>query len=352
LSSRLHDYDYHLPENLIAAYPLQHRDSSRVLLLDRKSGEIRHKRFKEIPDLVRPGDVVVVNNVRVIPARIEARRPGGGKVEILLVERREQEGAVEERWTCLINPSRRLRSDLKLTLPGGFTATYAGPGTEKGTHVIDIAGPGIFMDMLMEKGRVPLPPYIIRRRGSKDEPLDRERYQTVYARTGLAVAAPTAGLHFTRKIMAKIEEKALIREITLDVGPGTFLPVRTEDIRQHDMHSERYHIPKDTAETITEAKNTGKRVVAVGTTVVRTLESAWKADNSIRAGADQTRLFIYPGYEFHVVDALLTNFHLPKSTLLMLVSAFAGRESILEAYKQAIKQGYRFYSYGDAMFIA
>ena len=347
MSHRLADYDYDLPEELIAAYPAERRDGSRLLVLDRGTGGIEHRRFADFPRLLRAGDLLVLNDTRVVPARLEGRRPGGGRIELLLL-RPQPDGA----WCCLTNPSRRLRTGLEIELPGKWRASYLGRGGEEGEHLFRLDGAGELRALLESHGHVPLPPYILRRRGRGDEPIDRERYQTVYAREDGAVAAPTAGLHFTDEVLRRIEAAGVeIQRITLSVGPGTFLPVRVEDIREHRMQAEEYEIAEAAAAALNRASAEGRRVVAVGTTVVRALESAW-AEGRVVAGAGRTELFLYPGCELHLVGALLTNFHLPRSTLLMLVAALAGRERVLAAYDEAVRAGYRFYSYGDATFIA
>jgi S-adenosylmethionine:tRNA ribosyltransferase-isomerase len=335
------DFDYELPASSIAQQPLP-RGESRLLVLDR-AGPERHSRVRDLPGLFRPGDLLVVNDTRVIPARLFGRRPGGGRMEILLVE-----PAGEREWEALVKPGRRARPGTVIELAPGLAAeVVAGHGD--GRHRLRFSEP---VEPHLERlGHVPLPPYIHR----PDTPEDRERYQTVYARRPGAIAAPTAGLHFTEEILRRIEEAgAAIARVTLHVGIGTFRPVAAERVEDHRMDAERYEIGEEAAAAVRQARERSRagagRVVAVGTTVVRTLEAAALAGGGeIRAGAGSTDLFITPGFRFQAVDALLTNFHLPRSTLLMLVSAFAGRERVLEAYAEAVREGYRFYSYGDAM---
>jgi S-adenosylmethionine:tRNA ribosyltransferase-isomerase len=330
------DFDYHLPAASIAQEPAP-RGESRLLVLDR-TGPERHSRVRDLPRLLRPGDLLVLNDTRVIPARLYGRSAGGGRMEILLVER-----LGEREWEALVKPGRRARPGTSIQLEGGLAAEVIGK-REDGRHRLRFPEPiEPYLDRL---GHVPLPPYIHR----PDTPEDRERYQTVYARRPGAIAAPTAGLHFTEDLLREIEQAGVgIARITLHVGIGTFKPVSAERIEEHRMDSERYEIGEEAAAAIRRAR-AGGRVVTVGTTVVRTLESAAiLGGGEVRAGSGSTDLFITPGFRFQAVDALLTNFHLPRSTLLMLVSAFAGRERILAAYEEAIREGYRFYSYGDAM---
>ncbi len=338
------DFDYRLPESAIAQHPGE-RGESRLLVLD-AAGEARHRRIADLPDLLRPGDLLVVNDTRVVPARVLARRrPGGGRLELLLVEKLEA-----RTWDALVRPARRARPGTGLELEGGLEAVVTGEG-EGGRRRVRFSAE---VEPHLERyGHVPLPPYIRRADGAED----RESYQTVYARHPGAIAAPTAGLHFTRELLARLAERGVGRAaLTLHVGPGTFKPVTATRIDEHRMEAERYRIGDDAARAVRRTRAAGGRVVAVGTTVVRTLESAVD-DSGVRAGAGRTELFITPGFRFRVVDALLTNFHLPRSTLLMLVSAFAGatvergRDRVLAAYGEAIARGYRFYSYGDAMFL-
>jgi S-adenosylmethionine:tRNA ribosyltransferase-isomerase len=337
---RIADFDYELPAERIAQRPLR-RGASRLLVVD-AAGEARHRRVAELPALLRPGDLLVVNDTRVIPARLFARRsPGGARVELLLVERL---GAAE--WDCLARPGRKARPGARLELAPDLTAEVVAK-REDGRHRIVFSQP--IEPHLERLGHVPLPPYIAR----ADEPADRERYQTIYARQPGAVAAPTAGLHFSEELLAALAARGVERvAITLHVGIGTFKPITAELVHEHRMESERYDIPVAAAEAIARARRAGRRVVAVGTTVVRALESAALAGGGeVRAGAATSELFVTPGFRFQVVDALLTNFHLPRSTLLLLVAAFAGRERVLAAYDEAIVRGYRFYSYGDAMLL-
>jgi S-adenosylmethionine:tRNA ribosyltransferase-isomerase len=331
------NFDYHLPATSIAQQPAP-RGESRLLALDR-SGPERHARVRDLPRLLRPGDLLVVNDTRVIPARLYGRRAGGGRMELLLVERL---GARE--WDALLKPGKRARPGTAIELAPGLLAEVIAKG-EEGRYRLRFSEP--IEPHLERLGHVPLPPYIHR----PDTPEDRERYQTVYARAPGAIAAPTAGLHFTEALLREIEEAGVgIARVTLHVGIGTFKPVTAERIEEHRMEGERYEIGEEAARAIHRARERAARVVAVGTTVVRTLESAALAGGGeVRAGAGATELFITPGFRFQAVDALLTNFHLPRSTLLMLVAAFAGRERILGAYAEAVREGYRFYSYGDAM---
>jgi S-adenosylmethionine:tRNA ribosyltransferase-isomerase len=353
----LTDYDFDLPDGLIARTPLAERDASRLLVLDRQSGAIAHRRFRDWPDLLRSGDLVILNDARVIPARLLGRkRDSGGRVEVLLV-RPDAEGAASESlhaqaealpWICLGQASKGLRPGTVIEFGGGASATVV-DALGEGEFRICFAGAESLSALLERSGLVPLPPYVEREPTEED----RLRYQTVYARVEGSVAAPTAGLHLTRETLEELERRGIERAfVTLDVGPGTFLPVRGDDESAHRMHPERYLVPPGTAAAFARARSEGRRIVAVGTTVVRTLESAIGPDGSVAAGPGSTTLFIRPGYRFRAVDALLTNFHLPRSTLLMLVSAFAGREAILAAYRAAVAERYRFFSYGDAMFIS
>ena len=332
------DFDYDLPASSIAQEPLP-RGESRLLVLDR-SGPERHARVRDLPRLLRPGDLLVLNDTRVIPARLFGRRAGGGgRMELLLVER-----VSEDEWDALVKPGKRARPGTAIELAPGLTAEVVEKG-EEGRYRLRFSEP---VEPHLERlGHVPLPPYIHR----PDTSEDRERYQTVYARSPGAIAAPTAGLHFTAELLRQIEDAGIgIARVTLHVGIGTFKPVSAERIEDHRMDRERYEIGEEAAEAIRRARERSSRIVAVGTTVVRTLESAALAGGGqVRAGGGSTALFITPGFRFQVVDALLTNFHLPRSTLLMLVSAFAGRERSLAAYEEAVREGYRFYSYGDAM---
>lgn len=349
----LDDYDYRLPETLIAQEPAPERDRSRLLHLQRSSGKIFHRRFEDMGDLVGPGDLLVINDTAVIPARLFGKKETGGKVEVLILDyaggmrRREKTGRLE--IECLVRASRSPGIGSRILFERGVEATLT--GVESGIFSLDF-GPDLDFDAVLDRiGHVPLPPYIRRSMGGSTRE-DRTSYQTVYARHRGAVAAPTAGLHFSDRLLAKLKEKGVaITALTLHVGYGTFLPVKVADIRDHRMHAEGYCVSPEAAEVINTAKESGKRIIAVGTTSVRTLEHLADENGKIRAENDRCDLFIYPGYHFKTVDAMITNFHLPKSTLLMLVAAFAGRESILGAYKEAVDNGYRFYSYGDAMLI-
>ena len=330
---RTSDFDYHLPPEAIAQHPGE-RGESRLLMLGRTTAE---RRFAELPDLLDPGDLLVVNDTRVIPARLRARRPTGGRVEILLVERQESAS-----WWCLLRPGRRLPPGAPLAVEGGPSARVE----ERADGRFRLTFEQPIEPLLKEIGETPLPPYIDR----PVEPRDRERYQTVYAARPGAVAAPTAGLHFTPALLTALERRGIRQaSLTLHVGPGTFRPVKAENPEEHVMDAERFEIPAATAEAVAATRRNGRRVVAVGTTVVRSLETAATSDGLVAAGAGRTGLYIRPGYGFRVVDRLITNFHLPRSTLLMLVCAFAGRNRVLDAYRQAVGSGFRFYSYGDAM---
>jgi len=333
------DFDYALPASAIAQRPVA-RGRSRLLVVDAE-GEARHRTVGELPELLRPGDLLVVNDTRVLAARLHGRRrPSGGRIELLLVEK-----VGERTWEVLARPARRARPGTVIELEGGLAAAVTALG-EGGRRRVRF---GAEVEPHLERfGHVPLPPYI--RRG--DEAEDRTSYQTVFARHPGAIAAPTAGLHFTPELLARLEARGIRRAaVTLHVGLGTFQPVTVEDVAEHRMHAERYHVSSDTAAAVRAARAAGGRVVAVGTTVVRTLESVVDDRGEVRAGEGRTELFITPGFRFRAVDVLITNFHLPRSTLLMLVSAFAGRERVLAAYEEAVARGYRFYSYGDAMFL-
>ncbi|MGC9317496.1 MAG: tRNA preQ1(34) S-adenosylmethionine ribosyltransferase-isomerase QueA [Armatimonadota bacterium] len=337
---RVSDFDYELPPDRIAQYPSDRRDASRLLELDRTTGEVTHRRFPEIADLLHPGDVVVLNDTRVIPARLIGRRPTGGRVELLLLE-----PVAGDRWRALGRPGRALRPGRTVRFGGGRLTATVLDCEDHGVRVVELRHERELLPLLEEIGVPPLPPYIDR----EAEESDRRRYQTVYARRPGAVAAPTAGLHFTEGLLERIRERGVsVVSVTLHVGLGTFQPVRAERVEQHTMHAEQFRVPEGAARTINSRHG---RLVAVGTTVMRTLETAADEAGVIRPGSGRTELFIYPGYQFRAVEAMLTNFHLPRSTLMMMVSAFAGREKIMAAYQEALEQGYRFYSYGDAMFI-
>jgi S-adenosylmethionine:tRNA ribosyltransferase-isomerase len=342
----LADFDYELPEELIAQHPLLERDAGRMLVLDRAERAWRDSRFAELPSYIRAGDVVVINNTRVFPARLVGRRePSGGRVEVFLV--REREPLV---WETLARPARRLQQDARVSFGNGKLRAQVVELLEDGRRLVRFACDGSFEDAIEELGQTPLPPYIKRVGESLDE--DRERYQTVYARERGAIAAPTAGLHFTPRVINELKARsASLIEITLHVGYGTFEPVRAEDLSEHSVAPEQYEIGEAVAETINEARARGRRIIAIGTTTTRALESAVDEEGQVRAGTSMAQLTIIPGYRFRVVDALLTNFHLPRSSLLVLVAAFAGRELSLAAYAHAVKARYRFYSYGDCMLI-
>ncbi|MCX7818620.1 MAG: tRNA preQ1(34) S-adenosylmethionine ribosyltransferase-isomerase QueA [Kiritimatiellae bacterium] len=342
--SRTSDFDYALPAELIAQQPVEPRDAARMLVLG-ADGALSHRLVRELPAHLLPGDVMVVNNSRVIPARTWARRETtGGRVELLWIEPRD-----DGSWTALVRSRRPVRPGDRLRIGTQVVVVEDGRFAD-GTIAVRLEGDADVLELLEHEGHTPLPPYI--RRG-RDEPADRERYQTVYARRPGSVAAPTAGLHFTEELLCTLRERGVqIVELTLHVGPGTFRPVREEDPARHSMHVERFEIPEATAEAISRARSEGRRVLAIGTTVVRALESVADEHGRVRPGAGRTALFIRPPYEFRVVDLLLTNFHLPRSTLLMLVCAFAGTDRVLAAYHTAIEHRYRFYSYGDCMLLA
>lgn len=336
------DFYFDLPEELIAQTPLERRDASRLLCLDKTSGAMEHRVFSELPELLRPGDCLVMNDSRVLPARLLGVRETGGAAELLLLR---ELGA--GKWECLARPGKKLRPGSKVTFGDGELEAEILETAEGGNRIVQFKYEGIFLEVLERLGRMPLPPYI------KTELEDGERYQTVYSKELGSAAAPTAGLHFTKELLGKIEAMG-VREcfVTLHVGLGTFRPVKAEDIEEHEMHSEFCIMPEETARIITETKRNGGRVVCVGTTSCRTVESFANEDGTMDAKSGWTNIFIYPGYRFKCLDALITNFHLPESTLIMLVSALAGREHILTAYKEAVERRYRFFSFGDAMFIS
>lgn len=339
----IREFDYHLPPSLIAQHPLPERDASRLLVVDRVTQTISHRRFGEIDRLLRPGDLVVLNDTRVMPCRLYGRREGGGLAEVLLVEEADRNF-----WWALVRPAGRLRIGRRLALAEGIAAHVVDRGGE-GWRLLRFEGTDDIRDVLSRIGAMPLPLYI-RREGPEDG--DRERYQTVFAREEGAIAAPTAGLHFTEVLLDRLERQGIeIAFLTLHVGVATFQPVTVEQVEAHRMARERYVIPERTAAQVKRAKAEGRRVVAVGTTTTRALEDAASQGGTLRAGEGMASLFITPGHPFRVVDALLTNFHLPRSTLLILVSAFAGIELIRRAYAEAVEARYRFYSYGDAMLI-
>ncbi len=336
------DFYFDLPQELIAQDPLEDRSASRLLVLDKETGEVEHHVFREIVDYLQEGDCLVLNNTKVIPARLLGEREGtGGAVEVLLLKRRE--GDV---WETLVKPGRKCRPGQRLSFGDGLLKAEVMDVVEEGNRLVHFEYDGIFEEVLDKLGEMPLPPYITHKLQ------DKNRYQTVYAKYEGSAAAPTAGLHFTQDLLAQIEKKGVkIAYVTLHVGLGTFRPVKEEDILAHHMHSEYYVISEEAAELINTTKKSGGRVICVGTTSCRTVESAANTQGLVQAGCDNTEIFIYPGYQFKVLDALITNFHLPESTLVMLVSALAGREHVLAAYEEAIKEKYRFFSFGDAMFI-
>ena len=344
---RVDEFDYELPPELIAQEPAPQRDESRLLLLDRATGKIEHRGFSDVGDLLAPGDLLVVNDTRVVPARLVGRKPSGGRVELLLLEREEGE---RERWRGWLRASRKPEAGVRLEFDQGLTAEVL--DREGDVWRVELnAAAGEVGEAIERVGQMPLPPYI-RRENGRSTPADRERYQTVYARRPGAVAAPTAGLHFTPRLLESLSGRGVeIASLTLHVGPGTFQPVRSRTVEDHRMHAERYELPPAVADSIESTRRSGGRVVAVGTTVVRVLEGC-AAGRGVAPGTGECSLFIFPGYHFKVVDGLITNFHLPRSTLLMLVCAFAGRERLLAAYREAVRLRYRFYSYGDAMMLA
>ena len=339
---KTHDFYYDLPPELIAQTPLERRDSSRLMTLDRQTGELSHRHFYDIVDMLRPGDCLVMNDSRVLPARLLGHRvPTGGAVEVLLLT--DKGGGV---WECLTKPGRKTHTGTRLSFgDGDLTATVVGE-TDGGNKLVQFHYEGIFLEVLERLGKMPLPPYI------KEELQDPERYQTVYSRVTGSAAAPTAGLHFTPELLEKIAAKGVkLAYVTLHVGLGTFRPVKAEEVTEHHMHAEFCMLSQQTADLINETKRAGGRVVCVGTTSCRTLESLARDDGTFTESSAWTDIFIYPGYQFKAMDALITNFHLPESTLVMLVSAFAGREHVLHAYETAVQERYRFFSFGDAMFI-
>jgi S-adenosylmethionine:tRNA ribosyltransferase-isomerase len=339
------DFTYHLPQDLIARHPPEKRDGSRLMLLDRSSGSIAEDTFCNLQVYLRPGDLLVMNDTRVIPARLFGRKPTGGKVEIFLLRRLTGCG---EQWECLLRSSKKFREGQNILLESGMTAVVLSRCVSE-NWLVEFTGKEPFDTWLEREGHIPLPPYFQR----DDCSGDRERYQTVIAREPGAVAAPTAGLHFTHELLARLESNGIETAfLTLHTGLGTFQPVRVAHVEEHQIHTERYVIPSKTAEAVNRTKAAGGRVIAVGTTSARTLEYSAQQFGHVVTGSGEADIYIYPGYRFKVIDALITNFHLPESTLLMLVSALAGREFVLEAYREAVSRGFRFYSYGDAMFIS
>ena len=336
------DFYYDLPEELIAQDPLEDRTASRLLVLDRQTGTVEHKIFSDVIDYLNKGDCLVINNTRVIPARLIGEKEGtGGKVEVLLLKRR-----ANDVWETLVKPGKKLKPGAKITFGDGRLRAEVLEVVEEGNRLVKFHYEGIFEEILDSLGEMPLPPYITHKLE------DKEMYQTVYAKFDGSAAAPTAGLHFTKELLNKIEEKGIkISSITLHVGLGTFRPVKVDDVNNHHMHTEWYEVNAEAAEIINETKRNGGRVICVGTTSCRTIESVADENGYMKAKTGETDIFIYPGYKFKVMDGLITNFHLPESTLVMLVSAFAGKENVLSAYETAVKEKYRFFSFGDAMIL-
>ena len=335
------DFWYDLPEELIAQTPLENRDTSRLLVLNRTTGDVKHQHFYDIVDYLNPGDCLVMNDSRVLPARLLGHRPTGGTVELLLLR-----DLGDKRWECLAKPGRKLQAGQDVIFGNGELTATVVEVLDDGNRVVEFHYEGIFLEVLERLGKMPLPPYI------KAELQDQERYQTVYSKTVGSAAAPTAGLHFTKDLLEKIRAKGVTTAfVTLHVGLGTFRPVKAEEIAEHHMHSELCMISAETAKILNETKAKGGRVICVGTTSCRTLESLVNDDGTFEERSKWTEIFIYPGYKFKAMDGLITNFHLPESTLVMLVSAFAGRENILNAYQIAVEERYRFFSFGDAMTI-
>ena len=336
------DFYYDLPEELIAQDPLEDRTASRLLVLDRKTGAVKHKIFSDVIDYLNEGDCLVINNTRVIPARLIGEKEGtGGKVEVLLLKRR-----ANDVWETLVKPGKKLKPGAKITFGDGRLRAEVLEVVEEGNRLVKFYYEGIFEEILDSLGEMPLPPYITHKLE------DKEMYQTVYAKFDGSAAAPTAGLHFTKELLNKIEEKGIkIASITLHVGLGTFRPVKVDDVNNHHMHTEWYEVNTEAADIINETKRNGGRVICVGTTSCRTIESVADDNGYMKAKTGETDIFIYPGYKFKVMDGLITNFHLPESTLVMLVSAFAGKENVLSAYETAVKERYRFFSFGDAMIL-
>lgn len=336
------DFDFYLPEELIAQHPLEKRDESRLMVLDKNTGEIEHKRFFDIIEYLNEGDTLVLNNTRVMPARlIGEKEVTGGKIEFLLLKRLEG-----DKWECLAKPGKSARVGRRFTFGNGKLRAEVVDVLENGNRIIVFEYEGIFEQVLDSLGEMPLPPYIHERLE------DRERYQTVYSKENGSAAAPTAGLHFTEELLNKIKEKGInIAYVTLHVGLGTFRPVQVEDVENHEMHSEFYTLLEEDAKIINDTKARGNKIISVGTTSTRTLETIGDENGRVKAQSGWTNIFIYPGYKFKVVDNLITNFHLPESTLIMLVSTLAGKENVLNAYNTAVKEQYRFFSFGDAMYI-
>jgi len=336
------DFDFYLPEELIAQHPLEQRDSSRLMVLDKETGEINHKKFHDIVGYLNEGDTLVLNNTRVMPARlIGEKEDTHGKIEFLLLKRIEK-----DKWECLAKPGKSARVGRKFTFGDGKLKAEVVEVKDDGNRIVEFFYDGIFEEVLDALGEMPLPPYIHERLE------DRERYQTVYSKENGSAAAPTAGLHFTTELLAEIKDKGInIVYLTLHVGLGTFRPVKVESLEEHEMHSEFYMLSKESADIINETKKRGNAVISVGTTSTRTLETIGDNNGFVKEQSGWTNIFIYPGYKFKVVDNLITNFHLPQSTLIMLVSTLAGRDNVINAYKEAVNEKYRFFSFGDAMFI-
>ncbi|ADL12245.1 tRNA preQ1(34) S-adenosylmethionine ribosyltransferase-isomerase QueA [Acetohalobium arabaticum] len=339
---KVSDFDYDLPEELIAQQPAEPRDESQLMVLDRKTGEIKERIFKKIIDLIEPGDTLVLNNTEVIPARLYGKKEKtGGKVEFLLLTETEL-----DTWEVLVRPGRKVKIGTRVVFGDNDLIAEVKDRTDFGGRVVEFEYKGVFAEVLDKLGEMPLPPYITK------ELEERNQYQTVYAQKKGAAAAPTAGLHFTEEVLEQLEEKGVnIAAITLHVGLGTFRPVRADEVEEHDMHAEYYEVTDKAADTINQTKESGGRIIAVGTTVTRTLETVGNKEGYVEADKGWTDIFIYPGYEFKVIDGLLTNFHLPESTLIMMVTAFAGYDKVMAAYQEAIDKEYRFYSFGDAMLI-
>lgn len=342
------EFDYELPENLIAQMPADKRQNSKMLVLDKEHQTIEHKHFFDIVDYIDSNSILVLNNTKVLPARLYGTKDTGAKIEVFLLECKEN-----KQWSCLIKPSKRVKPDMLITINEELKVKPIKRLEDDGEWLVELIYENDLFDILHRVGNIPLPPYIERKLKSEElKQFDKERYQTVYAQDEGSVAAPTAGLHFTKEILAKLKDKGVeIVYVTLNVGLGTFRPVKCENVLDHKMHSETFEITQEAADKINKAKAEGKKLIAVGTTTVRTLETAYQKFGCIKACHDHSELFIYPPYEFKVIDKLITNFHLPKSTLLMLVSALAGKDFIFKAYNEAIKNEYRFFSYGDCMFI-
>ena len=335
------DFWYDLPEELIAQTPLQKRDTSRLLAVDRRTGGLAHRHFYDILDYLNPGDTLVMNDSRVLPARLLGHRPTGGAAELLLLR-----DLGDNQWECLAKPGRKLTEGAEVIFGDGRLTAKVVSVKDDGNRIVRFDYQGIFLEVLESLGKMPLPPYI------KEELQDQERYQTVYSREVGSAAAPTAGLHWTRELLQKARDKGIqLAYVTLHVGLGTFRPVKAENISEHHMHSELCMMTKETADILNATRARGGRIVCVGTTSCRTLESLVKEDGTFEAGSKWTEIFIFPGYKFKAMDALITNFHLPESTLVMLVSAFAGRENVLNAYAEAVKERYRFFSFGDSMYL-